>query len=461
MSKLNEFQKWMAIVRGADSEQCDCGDPGCDVCYPNDIDEDALFDKKKTVDYMQSVGLSHDDKEYDVDFVPDDEVYDVYDRVTGDIAESNKSRSMRARQLTEQGSVRLVPTLYEKKQWDKEISRVLGLLFEQTTLVESTLSRLIGKMEGGQKLVSWLHRRHRLDNEADLEPAPFDHRLLWKEFKRNPDNFVIVSAARGVAAIKPYESYITSRAAEYAERGRVYNPSTDNTIPYQIVAFTAEGDQINPALLRPEGQGGTGEYKDPTVTKARMGLHHGKDTQNPDNVFNLLADQIGRLLTVWVTGADTDTDDELYQRAWKKGAVPREKMSTRKELHKPYRYTYETALQVVFNKIKPVLSTLANQALSNIDRQIQEFSRFGDISAVKKLENSSQKLNSFISYMSANTDVMLGKEVIRILKQAIAEASQTYVDDDEYKEYVMDLAQANTGQLKPVLDSIRRRLVSL
>ena len=61
------------------------------------------------------------------------------------------------------------PTLLESIRWDEEL--------EEAFIEESSLSKLLGKMKGGQNLVRWLHRRHRLSNDADFEPAPFNKEL--------------------------------------------------------------------------------------------------------------------------------------------------------------------------------------------------------------------------------------------------------------------------------------------
>jgi hypothetical protein len=206
-------------------------------------------------------------------------------------------------------------TISEAIKFDDIIREGLDQLSEQA-LEESSLSKLIGKQQGGQKLVQWLHRKHKLGNDADLQPQPFNERMLWKEFKRNPDNFVVVSATNGVAGIKPYEKMIRDRMEAARKKGKDYDPGGDSTLQYQIIAFTDDGQQVDPSLLQPAREPGEEREVDPTVMKARMGKISGKDTQNSDNVFNLLADQIGTLRTVYLAG----------------GAVERDKMKKRDEL---------------------------------------------------------------------------------------------------------------------------------
>lgn len=502
MDRSDEFSKWMETIELAmtsdmiepksDHVHCDCGHWDCPVCYPeacgsdettlpvvdqnvcphcghaheetsNECDnqqgdfspmtytqEDEAQSPEEMVgaiEFMQDSGLSHSDDEFEVSELinsDQDHLSDAYNKVVGKLGEN---------------MISIKPSLYEQIQWDEQLNEFM----QDAELEESSLSRLIGKMNGGQKLVSWLHRRHRLDNEADLQPASFTHRLFWTQFKADPDNFVIVSADNGVAAIKPYEKYIRTRAAEYAKKNKPYNPSKDNTIPYQIVAFTADGQQVDPALLKPESMDADGEpgYSDPTVTKARMGLHHGRDTQNPDNVFNLLAEQIGRLHTVWVTGAGDEVDDTtVHQRAWSTGAVPRGKMDARAELRKGPSMPHEQAIAKITSRLKPVLGTIIDQALSNIRKQAQQHADQGHADVAQQISASAAKLKQLQQAISSG-DASSDSAVRSAIEQAIASLAQAKVGTPEYEEFTKDLALGNAAQLRPVLDSLRNKLVNL
>jgi len=350
----------------------------------------------------------------------------------------------------------LRPTLFEQLKWDEEVIAVLKeTMVEEELLDESSLSKMLGKEKGGQNLVRWMHNKHKLSNEAALEPAPFSERLLWKEFKANPDNFVIVSATDGVAGIKPYEKFIKDRTAEFAKKGKQYNPSGDSTLPYQIIAFTDDGQQVDPALLRqPTAPGEEPEQRhpDPTVMKARMGKISGKDMQNPNNTFNLLADQIGPLKTVWVAS----------------GAVEREKMKGRADMKVEPEVNEMDAVTKIFKRVRPVLKTLGNQALSQINNRAKRYIDGGNFEGAQKIAASGNKLKQFLATIDTSGDVALSqaygnqnKSFTDQIIKAVVQASGGRQGTNEYKDFLKRAANGGTVELKPVLDALRDSLVSL
>lgn len=265
------------------------------------LGEDEDFEQKdemiSSIEYMQSMGLSKSPEAYtreELELMPMQDVKAHYDQVMGTVTES---------------------------------------IVDEELIDESTLSKLIGKQKGGQLLVQWLHRKHKLSNEAELVPASFNERIFWKQFKSNPDDFVIISGSGGVAGIKPSIEYIQYMQQKFAAKKKVYNPSGDANLQYQAIAFTDSGEKIDPALLQAAPKDGEEpDYDkfrsvDPTVIKARMGLHHGRDSQNPDNVFNLIAEQIGGIRTVWISGFENAKDAGPG-----KGSVERDKIAQRSEI---------------------------------------------------------------------------------------------------------------------------------
>jgi len=341
----------------------------------------------------------------------------------------------------------LKPTLFESLMWDEEL--------DEAFIEESSLSKLLGKEKGGQNLVRWMHRRHKLSNDAEFEPAPFNKELLWKQFKSNPDDFVIVSAEHGVAGIKPDEKFIKNRTAEFAKKGKTYNPANDATVPYQVIAFTDDGQQVDPELLRPQGE--DDDYRDaqdPTVSKARMGKHTGREMQNPNNVFNLLADQIGRLKTVWITGfSGYRGDPDSVKPAV--GSIERDKMATRGARKAPVVLPPDEAIGKIIKRIKPVVSKLADQAERQISASIKAAARDGNFDAGAALNAAGTKLKQFVSTMDSN-DV-----VEQTIIQAIEHASGAKRNTDEFNEWANDAAQGNSHALKPVLDSMRKILTNV
>lgn len=353
------------------------------------------------------------------------------------------------------------PTLLESIRWDEEL--------EEAFIEESSLSKLLGKMKGGQNLVRWLHRRHRLSNDADFEPAPFNKEVLWKQFKSNPDDFVIVSAENGVAGIKPDEKFIKNRTAEFAKKGKQYNPANDATVPYQIVAFTDDGEQIDPELLRPaDDKDAYRDPRDPTVTNARMGKHTGRDMQNPNNVFNLLADQIGRLRTVWISGFSGYRGDPDSVRD-ARGSIERDKMAKRAEYKKGAPEMSENeALQAILKRVRPVLKTLGNQALSQINRTAKRYVDGGNFEAGQRVMASGKKLKDVLVSLDTDRDISLDTAYgspTRTLAQAIIGATQAASGSkkgtEEFKQWLNDAARGSTPALRPILDGLRDTLVNI
>lgn len=362
----------------------------------------------------------------------------------------------------------LKPTLFERIQWDEEIlSALKEATIEETELAESSLSKLIGKQRGGQKLVQWLHRKHKLSNEAELEPVPFNKELLWTQFKSHPDDFVIVSGSNGVAGIKPSEKHIEAMKAEKARKGQTYNPARDATLPYQIIAFTDDGEQVDPALLRPRADAGDEEPEtrdpDPTVMKARMGKSIGKDLQNENNTFRLLADQIGTLKTVWISGwAGYRGDPESIKPSV--GSVEREKMAKRADMKKVTPIPEMEAVNQIFKRVRPVLKTLGAQAVSLINRRAQKYFNAGNFDGAQKLAAAGKKLQEFMATVDTSGDINLNTAppaFTRQLLKAIADAAGSARGSDEYNDFLQDVAKGNATKLKPVLDALRDNLVAL
>jgi hypothetical protein len=226
------------------------------------------------------------------------------------------------RRLRESGSIFDTLSLYENVKFDMMILDILkesAQGIEEDTLEESTLSRLLGRKPGSKNLVSWLHKRGGLSNEAYLVPQPLStrtvDRLLWGQFKADPYNFIIISGENGVAAVKPNQASYNERKAKAEKAGKQYNPSGDTGLLYEVIAFKDDGTRVDPELLRPSADRETQRtdadgnvITDPTVYKARMGLHTGSDRQNPDNMFNLLNDQIGPLTTIWISTGTQPTE---------------------------------------------------------------------------------------------------------------------------------------------------------
>lgn len=355
------------------------------------------------------------------------------------------------------------PTLFEQIKFDAEILEAF--------IEESSLSKLIGKQQGGQNLVRWLHKKHKLGNDAELVPAPFSERIFWKQFKSNPDDFVIVSAQNGVAGIKPSEEYVKHMQEKFAKKGKVYNPSGDANLQYQAIAFTDDGKQIDPALLQAQPKDSEKEKekddkfisRDPTVIKARMGLHTGKDMQNPDNIFNLLAEQIGALRMVYVSGFENAKDAEPGR-----GSVERDKMKARADMKSQPVEDEKVSMDKIFRRVRPVLKKLGDQAYSQILRMAQRYTNGGNFEAAQKAMENGKRLKDFMVQLDSPNDIslntsygsptmMFSRAIVKSLEQASGAKSGT----EEYKQWLDAAAKGNATALQPVLDGLREVLATM
>lgn len=362
------------------------------------------------------------------------------------------------------------PTLMEQLKWDEEIEQ---LLKESSILDESTLSKLIGRQKGGKRLVSWLHARHRLSNEAELVPVPYKQELLWTQFKKNPDDFVIVSAENGVAGIKPSMAHIEQQKKRYEKMGKTYNPAGDTTLRYQIIAFTDDGEQVDPALLRPPPESvkikkdGSNAWdvvdKDPTVTRSRMGMIFTKDTQVEYNVFELLKDQIGRIKTVWISGwtGYRGTGDESEPT----GSVERDKMARRAAMKEPETLSDNEATNRIFKRIRPVLSTIVNQAMSHVMRRAQRYIEGGNFEGASQLTKKGERLKEILATIDTTRDITLDGSygsATRELSRAVTGALEHGFHQSSHSslsDFLNDVAKGNASALKPVLDGIRANII--
>lgn len=353
------------------------------------------------------------------------------------------------------------PTLFEQIKFDNEILEAF--------IEESSLSKLIGKFQGGQNLVRWLHKKHKLGNDAELVPAPFSERIFWKQFKSNPDDFVIVSAQNGVAGIKPSEEYVKHMQEKFAKKGKTYNPSGDANLQYQAIAFTEDGKQIDPSLLQAQPKGDEKEKddkfisRDPTVIKARMGLHTGKDMQNPDNIFNLLAEQIGALRMVYVSGFDNAKDAEPG-----KGSVERDKMKARADMKAPAVADEKDSMGKIFKRVRPVLKKLGDQAYSQVVRMAQRYTNGGNFEAAQKAMENGKRLKDFMVQLDSPNDISLnagyGSPTMmftRAIIKSLEQASGSKSGSDEYKQWLDAAAKGNATALQPVLDGLREVLATM
>ena len=345
-------------------------------------------------------------------------------------------------------------------------------------LNESTLSRLIGEVPGGQNLVRWMHGRHLLSNTAEYASQPFSERVLWTEFKNHPDQFMIISASNGVAGIKPNEADIKRGEAAAAKKNQSYNPARDNTLRYQIVAFRRD-EQVDPALFRNPAE--VERDADPTVMKARGGMINKRDTRNEFNIFDSLSDQIGSLQAVYIskgriTGLgkrDVKAFTKNYEPgggqaagiAGTHGGVEREKIAARRpEQPKGGADRYQEMMNFK-NKLKPIVKPLfkrvGNLAMLDVREEARDAMEAGAFERAQTWMSVAKKIETLLISINTQGDIDLNSynsPVGRLIDRSISDAaSQSGEDQGEY--LVMLNTTPGAEKLKPFMSALKANLI--
>lgn len=359
---------------------------------------------------------------------------------------------------------------------------------------KSMLSKIVGRKLGGKNLIDKLHKSHRLSNEAQLEPVSVSSgkaavQLAWGQFNRNPDDFVVVSGAKGVAGIKPEADSVADFRARAEKEGKTPQFSKHGgSIKYQVVAYTDDGNRVPPELLR-QKKYKDDRYPDPTVVKARMGLVHGRDNQNPDNIFNLLDAQIGPIQAVWLAGWQGNRGKgEEGSDEFSPGAVERDKMATRAEYKKGTTYTQQEAENIIFNKIKPILKNMLVNLKSLALRRKERFNRGEDFAGERKMVAALERFKEINIALDTGKEFRIGSSYTfsQAFNRALSLASRPYIeeerakyqaavedanrkgippppketDEDRYVKFLNEISRSNSVALRPIIDSLRDSFIN-
>lgn len=344
--------------------------------------------------------------------------------------------------------------------------------FSDYLLSESTLSKLIGSVPGGQNIVRWMHARHLLSNTAEYKSHPFSERIMWSEFKSHPDQFMIISASNGVAGIKPNEAYIRSRQAEKAAKGQEYNPALDNRLTYQIIAFRRD-EQVDPALLRNPAD--VDRDSDPTVMKARGGLVGKTDTRNTFNIFDSLARQIGSLQAVYISTSRSTgikkADVKKYVRGFAPGStaasttggIERDKMALRRPQVQPVDVNSEMAR--FKDKLQPVAASLFDRigrlAMLDIKEKKNDAKAAGNRADLQRWTEVGKHITDLLTSIkkSKGVDITAGP-VAQLINRSIKAAAAE--QGSELADYVAQLnATPGAEKLKPFMAALKANMINI
>ena len=345
-------------------------------------------------------------------------------------------------------------------------------------LNESTLSKLIGDVPGGQHLVRWMHARHILSNTAEYVSHPFSERVLWTEFKNHPDQFMIISASNGVAGIKPNEADIKKGEAAAARKNTVYNPARDNTLRYQIVAFRRD-EQVDPALFRNPAE--VDRDADPTVMKARGGMIGKRDTRNEFNIFDSLSDQIGTLQAVYISkGRITGLGKrdvkgfvkgyepgggERAGLAGAPGGVERDKIAARRPDQKAAPADIMREMEKFKSKLKPIVKPLfkrvGNLAMLDVREEARDAMEAGAFERAQSWMNVAKKIETLLIAINKQGDIDLGYGPVgNLISASLRDAASS--EGTQYAEYVQMLNMTpGAEKLKPFMAALKANLIKV
>lgn len=294
--------------------------------------------------------------------------------------------------------------LYNQRADKEQLSEVRGvearkLRREKTN---ASLTRLIGGVPGGKKLIRLLHKKHKLSDTAVYHDHNMDERIMWKLFKDHPDNFQIVVGTNGVAGIKPFEGDIKRGKEKAAKQKKTYDPANDNTLRYQIVAFRGQ-EMVNPDLLRQPTQPGEEPEErdvDPTVMRARGGVPSKRDIRAP-NIFDLLREQIGQLKKIAIT----------------KSAVEREKIAGRQALKKEIEYDKSESDSYTSQVTQKLLTTgILKKLLNNLYSEMYQDRNSPGLAdeMVAKMAQSMVRLKELLKAVERNDSATISSVVKKI-----------------------------------------------
>lgn len=315
----------------------------------------------------------------------------------------------------------------------------------------STLDKLVGSVPGGKQMVSYVHKMKDLwglDADASWGAMPARGNgkdVAWREFKNHPDKFIIIVGDSGVAAIKPSEEQMKAQAAKARAKGKSYDPAMDNTLKYQVKAYTARGAVPNQLIADPNREPDD-EY--PMLHRGRGGLPTRRDVRNTENIFDRLIDVIGYPSKI----------------VYAQDAVPREKREKRMAAKSATKVSPAT-VDDVKEKIKPIFLRLVQQTLGRIGPQIGRLSQAGNYEQANNLSQSGQRLQALATALDTeninwnNTHGPLG-DFHRIMISSV-NAMTDGMSDEEKKDAIAGLASGKAAYLSDLLAELRNKLFKI
>lgn len=321
--------------------------------------------------------------------------------------------------------IRKFTNLVESAHYDSLVlltESEMAEVMSEAMLDESTLSKMIKHVPGGQSLVRYLHSIHKLGNDTNYEEVP--ERLHARSIKADKDNFAIIVGDKGVAGVKPLDK----------DWDMARNPEQDNTMRY-VVAWSNNDDKA--AKIEP-------------AKKWRLGLRDGgggtSGTEGgAPNLFQVLIPYIGNI-------------QGIYRAT---GAVERTKMGQRAEFKK----AEEPTIDKIVDRLKPIVSTMLRKSIDKINDKVQTYARGGNYDAAGKLANAAKNIQLMQTALDSDTPDWGGgyNAPLRKFKDLVNGAVREVLagkTEEEKNLAMMDMVTRPVA-LEPVLFYIRQNLLKL
>lgn len=398
------------------------------------------------------------------------------------------------------------------KQYLTEEMRRLSDLLSESKIQESTLSKLIGNDPGGQDMVRWLHSHDKLSNTADFgeitKGADGTGRVYWQQFKRHPDQFLIVSGANAIVAIKPEDS------------DPEIDRSRDGTLMYNVVGFQ-KGERIDNLLVPlpdPEskefkvGKGKNAEdnkekyqaavkavkaqhnktiNKDAPPTKiasTRGGLPFGNDRRGAHNIFGRIREVLGGIQGIYSSTShvgDMDKKDvKGYVKDYEPGKVPKGDISgefgepntgkrkgggiERDKINKrgaTSNISLSSELIKVGERMRPVFRSVGRPIIRKLQKSASAAKMRGNNAKYAELKDAENFIKQVIATAEEDDKKAefgsLSHPGGKVLASALLKASgETDAESDEFKEWLEYINSQPATKLKSVVDVLRAELMT-
>lgn len=349
----------------------------------------------------------------------------------------------------------------------------------------SSLAPILNRQPGGRKLLRWLHREMQLGSKADwgterasrysqrhkvkkpntkdsLITGEYgsgiwgdsikDARVMWTVIKNDPDNFIVFIGERGVGGLRPDESHMNAERAKKEAEGQVYDPQSDNALPYHYAFYDNDGnlqnDKIDPNII-----GGTGIPDKKGNYSRRGGTPFRPDPRNI-NLLDTIKEVIGKIKFAYAAyPADPGEEGQ---------SVEREKIARRSvsKLHPTATKSVSQLANEVFETLSPIMQKLANQELLRINRSAKRYIDAGNFEGAQKVSQAGQGIRQFLAAIDVSGPARVPSafqgKFMNVLRVSAQELEVNMGDEADFKEFLHRAAH-NVQTTEPTGSAVRGR----